>query len=127
MRRGHVAVEGRDHAADVADVMASMRAEADDPAAAEALSRWALAITDDLPGGDELVDRLRVLSLWRLARTLRRRGSHTEAEARLHGALVLAREAFGVEDSDAVAIARELVVLDAYLGHERPPAPPGAC
>lgn len=114
-------VEGRDLAADIADVMAAMRAEADDLAAAEALSRWALEITDDLPGGDELVDRLRVLSMWRLAQMLRRRGSHHEAEAHLHAALVLARESFGREDSDAVAIAHELCVLNAYMGHERPP------
>ncbi len=102
--------------AGVAALMATLRRNPDDPAGAETLSRRALSLTEDLPGGDEALDGLRLHSLWGLAQALRRRGCHHEAAERLHAALMLACRARGVDDAETTAIEEELRDLYRYMG-----------
>ncbi len=81
--------------ANVANLLSTLRVDADDLAEAEALSRRAVAIVGDFPDGEEVLDRLRVQSIRGLAHVLRRQGRHPEAEDHLHAALALARGALG--------------------------------
>ena len=102
--------------ADVADLLATLRTDTGDVAEAEALSRRALSLTDEVPAEDEALDRLRVHSLWGLAEVLRRRGCHHEAEDRLRAALTLAREAACVDDREMAVLEDELRALSRYIG-----------
>ena len=102
--------------ANVANLLAALRADDDDLGEAEALGRRAVALMAALPAGDEDIDRLRVQSVRLLATILRRQGRYDESRHLFDEALPLARDAFGPGDSDTVATENELAILCKYTG-----------
>lgn len=102
--------------ANVANLLAGIRAELDDLAEAEALSRRAVDICTTFPSGEEVLDQLRVQSERGLGHVLRGLGRHDEAAGVLQGAVELAREHLGADDSDTIAGENELAILYKYTG-----------